>query len=115
MGDLNWTSVLKLGATTGVFTTILTLGVGWLRDWWRDKSRNKTEATYLALRLAVILENFVSGCVYRVWHDNVDMKEGGELDYNLPTLESYPPDSPDWKSFHARNKKLAGQVLSGNA
>ena len=112
MGDLNWTSVLKLAATTGVFTTILTLGGGWLHDWWRDKSRNKTEAKYLALRLAVILEKFVSGCVYRVWHDNADMKEGRELDYNLPTLESYPPDSPDWKSFHAGNQKLAGQVLS---
>jgi hypothetical protein len=50
--------------------------------------------------------------VYRVWHDNVDMKEGRDLDYNLPTLESYPPGSPDWKSFHARDPKLAGQVLS---
>jgi hypothetical protein len=112
MGDLNWTSVLKLAATTGVFTTVLTLGVGWLRDWWRERSRNRAEAKYLALRLAVILEKFVSGCVFRMWHDKADMKEGRDLGYDLPPLESYPPDSPDWKSFHARNPKLASQVLS---
>jgi hypothetical protein len=88
MGDLNWMSVLKLGATTGVFTTILTLGAGWLRDWRRDKSKDKTEVTYLALRLAVILENFVSKCVYRVWHDNVEVKEGRDLDDSLANLES---------------------------
>jgi hypothetical protein len=112
MDDLHWTSVLKLAATTGIFTTILTLGVSWLRDWWRDKSRKKTEATYLALRLAVILEQFVGQCAYRAWHDEVDLREGRELGYKLPTLTCYPPDAADWKSFYERNSKLAGQVLS---
>ncbi len=112
MDDLHWTSVLKLAATTGIITTILTLSVSWLRDWWRDKNRKNTEATYLALRLAVILEEFVAKCVYRLWHDEADVREGREPGYKLPTLASYPPDSPDWKSFHERNQKLAGQVLS---
>ncbi len=110
--DISGADILKMAATTGIFTTLLNQGVGWLRETWTNRSRKKSEAMYLALRLAVILEQFVGKCVYRTWHDEGDVKEGRELDYHLPTLACYPPDSPDWKSFHERNQKLAGQVLS---
>jgi hypothetical protein len=60
------------------------------------------------MRLAVILERFVTDCLYRSWHDDADLTQGIELGYKLPALESYPQDS-DWKSL---DHKLASQVLS---
>jgi hypothetical protein len=56
-------NALSLVVTTGILTTLLTLTEGWLREVWRDKSREKSEATYLAMRIAVILEGFVIGCL----------------------------------------------------
>jgi hypothetical protein len=107
---MNYTQeVLTMAATTGIFTTLLNQGVSWLREWWTNKSRKKSEAIYLALRLAALLEEFVVKCVYRAWHDDADLTEGAiELDYNLPTLACYPQDS-DWKSL---DPELAGQILS---
>jgi hypothetical protein len=101
--------VLTMAATTGVLTTLLNQGVALLREWWTDKHRKKSEAIYLAMRLATVLEEFVVKCVYRAWHDDADLTEGAiELDYSLPTLACYPHDS-DWKSL---DSKLAEQILS---
>ena len=80
-----------------------------LIDIYRDRRDRKLQADYMAMRLAVILEEFVVKCVHRAWHDDADLAEGSSaLDYNLPTLACYPQDS-DWKSL---DPKLAGQVLS---
>ncbi len=89
--------------------SVINLSLGWLRDWWTNKKRKKSEAAYLAMRLAVILEEFVVKCVYKSWHDEAALSQGFiELDYSLPPLSSYPQDS-DWKSL---DPKLAGRVLS---
>lgn len=107
--DFTWTSMLKLAATTGIITTILNQVVGLLREIWANKRRKNSEATYLAMRLAIILEEFVIKCVYRAWHDDADLTEGAnELNYDLPTLADYPQES-DWKSL---DPTLAGRVLS---
>ncbi len=91
------------------FGTVINVFLGWLHAWWTNKSRKNSEATYLAMRLAVILEEFVVKCVYKSWHDEAGLNQGFvELDYGLPPLSSYPQDS-DWKSL---NLKLAGRVLS---
>lgn len=107
---MNFTrEVLTMAATTGVFTTLLNQGVAWLREWWTDKHRKKSEAIYLAMRLAAILEEFVVKCVYRAWHDDADLREGViKLDYSLPMLACYPNDL-DWKFL---DPKLAEQILS---
>jgi hypothetical protein len=107
--DLTWTSVLPLAATTGIITTALNQVVVLSREFWTNKRREKSEASYLAMRLAVILEEFVVKCVYRAWHDDADIAEGArELAYDLPTLSSYPQES-DWRSL---DPTLAGRVLS---
>jgi hypothetical protein len=108
MDSLNWTSIL----TSGLVVAILTTGANWLRDLWRDHSNSKKDATYLALRVAVILERFVTDCVYRVWDDNSDNKEGRDLTFKLPELYVFPADEPEWKSFHNRKPILASRVLS---
>ncbi|CAN2534616.1 hypothetical+protein [Methylocapsa aurea] len=103
---------VTLGSAFG-FGSIIKLILGWLRESWTNKRRTKSEATYLALRLAVILEEFVGKCVYRGLHDQANLTEGRiELDFNLPTLTCYPLDSQDWKSFHNHSSKLADQILS---
>lgn len=107
--DLTWVNVLKVAATTGVLTTLLNQGVGLLREWWINKNRKKSEATYLAMRLAVILEEFAVKCAYTMQHGEADYKEGAvEFSYNLPTLAPYPQES-DWKSL---DHKLAAQIMS---
>ncbi|MDO9298657.1 hypothetical protein [Bradyrhizobium sp.] len=76
---------------------------------YRDRRDGKLQAAYMAMRLAVILDEFVVKRVYRALHDHADLTEGTvELNYSLPMLASYPQDS-DWKSL---DPKLAGQVLS---
>jgi hypothetical protein len=107
--DFTWANVFKLAATTGIITTIPNHVVSLLREIWATKRRRNSEATYLAMRLAVILEEFVVKCVYRSWHDEADLTEGThELNYNLSALASYPQES-DWKSL---DPTLAGRVLS---
>jgi hypothetical protein len=107
--DVAWTDILKLAGTTGILTTLLNQGAGWLREWLTNKSRKESEAIYLAMRLAVILEGFVIECWHRAWHNESQLAVGNmRLDYDLPALASYPQDS-DWKSL---DPKLAGQVLS---
>ena len=111
--DLSWANVWTVAATTGIFTTVLNQGLGWSRELWASKRRKNTEARYLVMRIAVLLEEFVIRCLNRAWHDDAELSEGGRsLGYNLPPLAPYPPDSGDWKSFHDHDPKLADQVLS---
>jgi hypothetical protein len=105
-----WVTIISaLSALSAIISSVITLLLGWLREWRANKSQKESEAAYLAMRLAVILEEFVVKCVYRSWHDEAVLNRGfAELDYCLPPLSSYPKDS-DWKSL---DLKLAGQVLS---
>jgi hypothetical protein len=113
MDDFNWTSVLKLGVTAGLFsslfTTFLTLFVGWLRD----ERRKKAEATYLALRLAVTLESYASACAHFI-EKNADMEpppseEFPAWEVKLPELPPYPDDADGWRAIDCA---LAGQCLN---
>jgi hypothetical protein len=89
--------------------SVITFFLGCLREWWSKESQKESEAAYLAMRLAVILEDFVVKCLYKSWHDEAVLNQGlVELEYSLPPLSPYPKDS-DWKSL---DLKLAGQVLS---
>jgi hypothetical protein len=88
--NLTLTNVLTLAATTGIFTALLNQGIVWFRERQAIGRLKKSEANYLAIRLAVILEEFVVRCRNRAWHDKADLSEGRvELDYNLPKLAPY--------------------------
>jgi hypothetical protein len=111
--DITWMNVLKLAAPTGLITAVLTQVADVLRELWTKRNREKSEATYLAIRLAIILERFVVECIHRAWYDDSEIAEGClQLDYDLPKLASFPEDASDWKSFHDRDPELAGKVLS---
>jgi hypothetical protein len=104
-----WINIISAFGLGSVMGSVVTFFLGWLREWWTNKSQKKSEAAYLAMRLAVILEEFVIKCVYKSWHDEADLNRGFvEIGYSLPPLSSYPHDA-DWKSL---DPKLAGRVLS---
>jgi hypothetical protein len=108
LDSLSWWSVIQLALTTGITTTLLTVGV----NSWRERSNTNTEAAYLALRIVVILEQFVRDCVYRMLSDKIEVERSQGTHYLLPDLADYPPDAHECKSFYTRSLKLAGQVLS---
>jgi hypothetical protein len=101
----DWAALTKTAIGAGLGTFI----VQSFLTFYRERCQRKLQAAYMAMRLAVILEEFVVKCVYRSWHDDADFAEGRtELDPDLPALACYPEDS-DWKSL---DPKLAGRVLS---
>lgn len=98
---------------TGVVAALLTQGLGWGRDWWTSSRQRKSDADYLALCLAVTLEEFVVKCRDRLWNDEANISRGSyDLDYSLPKLAPYPDDSQSWKSLHAHKPKIVERVLS---
>lgn len=101
----DWAPISKTVVGAGVGTAVVQGAISLYRD-RRDK---RLQAAYIAMRVAVILEEFVVKCVHRAWHDQADLNEGAiELSYELPTLSQYPQES-DWKSL---DPKLAGRALS---
>ncbi|MGB8602247.1 MAG: hypothetical protein WCD42_08640 [Rhizomicrobium sp.] len=98
---------------TGAVAALLTQGLGWLRDRWTVNRKRKCDADYLALCLAVTLEEFVVKCRDRMWSDEAAISQGSyDLDYSLPKLAPYPDDSQSWRSLHAHKPKIVEDVLS---
>jgi hypothetical protein len=99
---LNWAqTIVGAGLGTALVQPLITL--------YRDRRKKKSQASYTAVRLAVILEEFVVKCIFRAWHDQADLAEGAhKLSCDLPALASYPQDL-NWKSLDSR---LAGQALA---
>jgi hypothetical protein len=89
LDSLSWWSVIQLALTTGITTTLLTVGA----NSWRERSNTNTEAAYLAVRIVVILEQFVRNCIYRMWSDEIEVERSQDTHYLLPDLAAYPPDT----------------------
>jgi len=112
---MNLTTIISslVAFAAGVVVTLLNQFFVMGREWRANRLRRKSESSFLAMRIAVILEEFTIKCINRNWHDETDLHEGiADLDFKLPPLTPYPQDSPDWKSFHDVDAKLAGRVLA---
>ncbi|MBA9068425.1 hypothetical protein FHR71_002166 [Methylobacterium sp. RAS18] len=88
-------SFLGAGAGTAAVTGALAL--------WRERGKKRDEASYLAMRLAVVFEKFASDCS-RLIYDNKNAyhhpdQEFPHWDINLPALAEYPPEADGWKSL----------------
>jgi hypothetical protein len=105
--DLKTILPLVVGAAIGFAATMLTLVWGS----WSKRSENQRSATYLAIRLAVILEQFAIDCADRIadqdLHDN-SLGHAGAVASELPKLEAFP----DEQSWNALNPALLARVLS---
>jgi hypothetical protein len=113
MVDLTtWTGMLAFAATTGIITALLTQIFSIGRDLWATHVKRKSEASYLALRLATILEGYAYDCASFIG-DNADAPEGPDDEFpkwkvKLPTLPPFPEEKEGWHSIDLR---LAARVL----
>ncbi|KAA2236962.1 hypothetical protein [Salinarimonas soli] len=110
--DLGWVDVLKLAATTGIITAVLTQGFTWLRERLTAAEKKRDVAGYLAMRLAVTLEAYASACQDLIAkNDNAEHlpdEQYPEWSVRLPELPPYPDDSDGWRAL---NRRLAARAL----
>src|SRR5215813_4290532 len=113
MVDLStWTGMLAFAATTGIITAMLNQVFGISRDLWAAHVKRKSEAGYLALRLAAILEGYAYACASFIG-DNSAAQQGPDDEYPawnlaLPDLPPFPEENEGW---HSIDLKLAGRAL----
>jgi hypothetical protein len=113
MVDLTtWTGMLAFAATTGLFTAILNQLFGIGRDLWTAHTKRQSEAGYLALRLAALLEGYAYTCASFIG-DNANAQEPPGEEYpawncNLPELLPFPDEKEGW---HSIDLKLAARAL----
>jgi hypothetical protein len=113
MVDLTtWSGMLVFAATTGIITAVLNQVFGIGRDWWAARVKRKSEAGYLALRLATILEGYAYDCASFIG-DNSEAPQGPDDEIpgwkvKLPTLPPFPEEKEGW---HSIDLGLAARVL----
>jgi hypothetical protein len=113
MVDLTtWTGMFVFAATTGIIAAVLNQVFGICRDLWAVRIKRKSEASYLALRLAAILEGYAYACASFIG-DNANAEQEADDEYpawriKLPELPPLPEEKDGWHSIDLR---LAARVL----
>ena len=98
---MDWKTLLTLVVGAGLLSGLVTaiLNIAW--DAWTKSSEDKRSATYLAIRLAVILEQFAMDSADRITdQDLYDQTQGnaGASPSALPELEPFPGDQ-SWSTL----------------
>lgn len=107
-----------IGALIGFTGVALGLLVSWVRDWVAYRRLRDQQATYLAVRVICILDEFVDQCITFVDDDGSIMGQAASIDSNgfehyfpqvpLPSSPIFP-DDVDWKSLDV---ELMYQILA---
>jgi hypothetical protein len=103
--------ILKLALSTGVATALLNNFFGEWRDRRKELTTTTRDATYLAIRVAVILERFAMACANIIADNHMYNKAGGHAGAahaELPPIAEYPTDA-DWKAI---DPTLSARALS---
>lgn len=107
-----------IGALIGFMGVALGLSVTWIKDWFQRKRLRNDQATYLAVRVICILDEYTDMCVKVVQDDGTVMGQAAERDENgfehyipqvkIPEAPQFP-DDVEWKSLdsHLMYKILA--------
>ncbi|HEX5078202.1 MAG TPA: hypothetical protein VFV80_03560 [Geminicoccaceae bacterium] len=111
--DISWSTILTVAGTTGVLTALLNHVLWGLREWWAASSKKKDHASYLALRLAVLLESYATACSDFI-SENAHAEQGPDdrlphWNTSLPEMPPYPEDDDGWRAI---DRRLAGRVLN---
>ncbi|MBJ6126956.1 hypothetical protein JAO75_16250 [Microvirga sp. BT325] len=105
----NWGLVGKSALGAGLGATI----VGGLLLFLRDHRRQRAFSTYMALRLAELLEAYAAKCAEAVSDDaHARHLSGQEVVNGRTTVPELPPYLEDHDGWHAIDATLAGQCLS---
>jgi hypothetical protein len=105
----DWLSVLKAAIGAGVGTAAVQGGVAL----YKERTRKKENAAYLALRLAVLLEAYASECC-GFYFENSNAQHSPDEPYpawrtHLPDLPEFPDDTEAWR---AMDKRLVAKCLN---
>jgi hypothetical protein len=92
---------MTLALSTGFVTAALNQGIGWWRESAQRRGSTTRDARYLAIRLAVVLEEFAITCAD--WIGDNDMfrdsaGHAGKRHGSIPELAPYP-DEPVWTTL----------------
>ncbi|WNJ89189.1 hypothetical protein [Bosea sp. 685] len=106
--DLSLVSILQLAGFGGVVAAVANQTIKWGVDSFTENRKRKFDATYVAIRVSVILEAYVSACDTHirnrdVAHDIQGISAAGDL----PKLAEFPSNI-DWRSC---DSALATEVL----
>jgi hypothetical protein len=98
-------SALGAGFGTAAMTGILSV--------YRDTRHRKSQAAYMAMRLAVTLEAYAYACSEFI-AENATMQAPPDQEFpdwntSLPELSAYPDDPDGWRAI---DRKLAGRSLN---
>ena len=114
---MNIATILTLAFSTGLATAIFNQTIGWLRDARHERLVQARDACYLAIRLAVLLEQFGIACAVRISDQDLYGRHGGLVGASFGALPDLPPfpDEEDWKALHpdllARVLTLRNELL----
>ena len=117
--SLPFIELLKLALGTGLVAGIATQSFGWIIDRWKSNRLAETQATYLAVRLAVAFESFAIRCAEKISdNDMFRQSEGhaGRPHGTLPNLEEFPADV-SWTTLDpallSRSLSIPNELLLG--
>jgi hypothetical protein len=98
-------SALGAGFGSAAMTGILAV--------YQDRRHRKSNAAYMAMRLAVILEAFAYACSEFIGENSSKQtppdQEFPDWNTSLPELSVYPEDADGWRAI---DRKLAGRILN---
>jgi hypothetical protein len=106
--------LLTFAATAGVISALLNQVFGIARDWVTARTKRKSEAGYLALRLAALLEGYAYTCASFIGDMSVSTSQQSpdeqypEWNTKLPPLPTFPEEKEGW---HSIDLKLAARAL----
>lgn len=99
----------KLVAATGILSAFATAFLSWLREIFAARFRDRNEASYLAMRIAVQLEGYAVTCFdYVISADEHFKQHSGASPKSPPEPLTYPSDA-NWRVLEVR---LADEALS---
>lgn len=106
---VGWRDAITLGiAVLGALLGFLNIWIGM----WRDRRKKVADGTYLALRLAVVLEAYASDCSEMIQGNmRAETKPDHEFpDWNmkLPEIPPYVDDNEGWRAL---DPEIAGECL----
>jgi hypothetical protein len=105
----DWLSILKTAFGAGLGTAGVQGGLAV----YRERTRKKENAAYLALRIAVLLEAYASECC-DFYFENANAQEPPDEQYPawrtvLPTPPEFPDDTEAWR---AMDRSLVAKCLN---
>lgn len=94
LGAWNWSNIMQTAIAAGAGTFAF--------SWINERRTRRKHGAYLALRLAVLLEDYAENCLDLIYSTRNYFSSNGIVGYyqtRLPELEEYPPDDEGWRSL----------------